>query len=141
MQHVHFRQIQNGLAVLNPGIIVDQASGTYLTYRIHVDSVTQPHLAQWVFVDARIQAQPLAPSIFGESEHEREKQLQAEDAVWAGARQPDDGIAGGVLPSGTPDTLCDRHGCSVHQPVQAPVARHAAISPAATDCCGPSWAS
>lgn len=44
---------ESSLVVLNPGIILDQASGTYLTYRIHVDSATQPHLAQWVFVDAQ----------------------------------------------------------------------------------------
>ena len=40
-------------SVLNPGIITDQASGTYLTYRIHVNSATQPQLAQWVFVDTQ----------------------------------------------------------------------------------------
>ena len=44
---------ESSLVVLNPGIITDQASGTYLTYRIHVDSATQPQLAQWVFVDAQ----------------------------------------------------------------------------------------
>ncbi len=44
---------ESTLVVLNPGLIADQASPTYLTYRIHVDSASQPHLAQWVFVDAQ----------------------------------------------------------------------------------------
>ncbi|MFZ2487173.1 MAG: M4 family metallopeptidase [Anaerolineae bacterium] len=40
------------LAVLNPALITEQASPTFLTYRVHVDSPSEPQRAQWVFVDA-----------------------------------------------------------------------------------------
>ncbi len=43
----------SGLTVINPGLITDQQTGTYLTYRILVDSPSQGQLAQWVFVDAQ----------------------------------------------------------------------------------------
>ena len=43
---------QNGLTIFNPGLITERASQTFLTYRVHVDSASQPYLAQWVFVDA-----------------------------------------------------------------------------------------
>ena len=57
---------ESSLAVLNPGIIADQASGTYLTYQIHVNSATQPQLAQWVFVDAQTADVRMAyPRTFG----------------------------------------------------------------------------
>lgn len=44
---------ERSLVILNPGLITDQASASSLTYRLRVDSVTQPHLAMWVFVDAQ----------------------------------------------------------------------------------------
>jgi bacillolysin len=40
------------LEIFNPALITDQPSATYLTYRLLVDSPSQPELAQWVFVDA-----------------------------------------------------------------------------------------
>ena len=41
------------LVLLNPGLITGGQTPTYLTYRIRVDSPTQPERAQWIFVDAR----------------------------------------------------------------------------------------
>lgn len=43
---------ESNLLLLNPGLITDEASATYLTYQLRVDSVAQPHLAEWIFVDA-----------------------------------------------------------------------------------------
>jgi bacillolysin len=40
------------LILLNPGLITDSLSPTYLTYRVRVDSPSHPELALWVFVDA-----------------------------------------------------------------------------------------
>jgi len=40
------------LVVLNPGLLTDLASPTYLAYQLRVDSPAQPEKAQWVFVDA-----------------------------------------------------------------------------------------
>ena len=44
---------EGSLVLLNPGLITDQATPTYLTYRLHIDSPSQPHLAEWIFVDAQ----------------------------------------------------------------------------------------
>ena len=43
---------ESSLVVFNPGLITGQPSATYLTYRVRVDSDTQPDQAQWVFIDA-----------------------------------------------------------------------------------------
>jgi bacillolysin len=43
---------QSSLVVFNAGLITEQSSNTVLTYRVRADSVSQPHLAQWIFVDA-----------------------------------------------------------------------------------------
>ena len=43
---------QSSLVVFNAGLITEQPSCTVLAYRVRADSVSQPHLAQWVFVDA-----------------------------------------------------------------------------------------
>lgn len=43
----------SNLVLLNPGLITDEASATYLTYQLRVDSAAQPHLAEWLFVDAQ----------------------------------------------------------------------------------------
>ncbi|MER2599813.1 MAG: M4 family metallopeptidase [Caldilineales bacterium] len=43
---------ESSLTVLNPGLITERTSQTYLTYRVHVDSLAQSERAQWVFVDA-----------------------------------------------------------------------------------------
>ena len=43
---------QSSLVVFNAGLITEQPSSTVLAYRVRADSVSQPHLAQWVFVDA-----------------------------------------------------------------------------------------
>ena len=42
----------NTLVILNPGLITDQASPTYLTYQVRVDSAAQPDAAVWLFIDA-----------------------------------------------------------------------------------------
>lgn len=44
---------ERSLVWLNPGLITDEASNTYLTFRLRVDSPSQPHLAEWLFVDAQ----------------------------------------------------------------------------------------
>jgi Zn-dependent metalloprotease len=44
---------EGNLVLLNPGLITDQATPTYLTYRLRIDSPSQPHLAEWIFVDAQ----------------------------------------------------------------------------------------
>jgi Zn-dependent metalloprotease/alpha-tubulin suppressor-like RCC1 family protein len=44
--------ISNTLVILNPGLITDQASPTYLTYQVRVDSAAQPDAAVWLFIDA-----------------------------------------------------------------------------------------
>jgi Zn-dependent metalloprotease len=41
------------LTILNTGLIIGERTPTYLTYRILASSYSQPHLAQWIFVDAR----------------------------------------------------------------------------------------
>ncbi|CAN5814475.1 hypothetical protein BH10CHL1_BH10CHL1_32090 [soil metagenome] len=43
---------ESHLMVLNAGLLSDQASATYLTYRIRADSEAQPDQAEWIFVDA-----------------------------------------------------------------------------------------
>lgn len=44
---------EKSVVILNPTIFTEQASGTYLTYRVRVDSPSRPDLAKWVFVDAQ----------------------------------------------------------------------------------------
>lgn len=43
---------ESSLVVFNAGLITEQPSSTVLAYRLRADSESQPHLAQWVFVDA-----------------------------------------------------------------------------------------
>jgi bacillolysin len=44
---------EKSVVILNPSVITDQPSGTYLTYRVRVDSESRPDLAKYVFVDAQ----------------------------------------------------------------------------------------
>jgi bacillolysin len=43
---------ESSLVLLNPGLLTDQPSATYLTYRVRADSASQPDQAEWVFIDA-----------------------------------------------------------------------------------------
>ncbi len=43
---------ESSLMLFNPGLLSDQPSATYLTYRVRADSEAQPDQAAWVFVDA-----------------------------------------------------------------------------------------
>ncbi|MCX6050825.1 MAG: M4 family metallopeptidase [Chloroflexi bacterium] len=43
---------ESSLMLFNAGLLSDQPSASYLTYRVRVDSETQPDQAEWVFIDA-----------------------------------------------------------------------------------------
>lgn len=44
---------EQSLVIFKPGLITDEPSATYLTYRLRVTSASQPDLARWLFVDAQ----------------------------------------------------------------------------------------
>lgn len=43
---------ENTLVLLNPALFTEEASPTYLTYKLRIDSPSQPTLGQWFFIDA-----------------------------------------------------------------------------------------